>query len=259
MKNNYIVPSIDRAIKMLKILASSKNGLNLNELTFKSSLPKTSVFRILTTLEASNLVERDSDGRKYSLGLELFELGSAKLKRTNLYSVSYSYLEKLAQESGETTCLGVLNEGEVVYLAEVESSANVRATPMTGRRAPAHCTATGQILLAYLPEQEVDKIIQETGLFSCTGRTITDQEEFKKRLDLAKSQGFVVAIGEHHDDVFCVATPIRNNHGKVVASITIYGPIIRTSDSLEDRLDELVELAKQAAYDISREFGYSFQ
>lgn len=258
MKNNYIVPSIDRAIKILKILASSKNGLSLNELTFKSSLPKTSVFRILTTLEASNLVERDSDGRKYSLGLKLFELGSAKLNRVDLYSVSFSYLERLAQESGETTCLGVLNESEVIYLAEVEGPANIRANPIAGRRAPAHCTATGQILLAYLPEEEVDKIIQRKGLFPYTSKTITDREEFKKRLNLAKSQGIALAIGEHHDDVFCVAAPIRNNQGKVVASITIYGPIMRTHGSLENRIDKLVKSVKQVAYDISRELGYNF-
>ena len=164
------------------------------------------------------------------------------------------YLKELVNQCNETVHLGVLEEGEVLYLAKEESSKTIRMCSYVGKRAPLHCTALGKVLLAYLPEEERKKILEQKGLLRFTEKTITDKKELEKELNKIKKQGFALDREENEKDVRCIAAPIKNYQGKVIAAISISGPVYRIDINKQNHLKEaLIRTSKK----VSKRLGYN--
>jgi len=199
-------------------------------------------------------VEQEPNNQRYQLGLKVIELGMAKLHQIDLVREVSPYLKELVNQCNETVHLGVLGEGEVMYLAKEESSQTIRMISYVGKRAPLHCTALGKVMLAYLPEGERKKILEDRELPRLTENTITDKRELEKELNKVKKQGFALDRGENEKDVRCIAAPIRNHQGKVIAAISISAPIFRIDKNVQNNLKKaLMETSRK----ISKRLGYN--
>ena len=253
-KPNYPIKVLDKSLSVLELLLQQGSAMNMIELSEKLGLYPSNIHRILDTLKYRGYVEQDSHTQKYQLGLKTLELGMAKLHQMDLVKEATPYLKELVNQCNETVHLGVLEEREVMYLAKEESSQTIRMISYVGKRAPLYCTALGKVLLAYIPEEERKKILGEKMLPRLTENTITDKRELEKELDKVKEQGFALDREENEKDVRCIAAPIRNYQGEVIAAISISSPIFRIDKNIQNNLKgTLLETSKK----ISKRLGYN--
>jgi len=253
-KPNYPIKVLDKSLSVLELLLQKGSSMNMIELSEKLGFYPSTTHRILDTLKHRGYVEQNSHTQKYQLGLKALELGMAKLHQMDLVREATPCLKELVNQCNETVHLGVLEEGEVLYLAKEESSQTIRMISYVGKRAPLHCTALGKVLLAYLSEEERKKILGEKVLPRFTENTITNRRELEKELSKVKKQGFALDREENEKNVRCIAAPIRNHQGKVIAALSISSPIFRIDKNAQNNLKEaLLEISKK----ISKRLGYN--
>ena len=251
---NYPIKVLDKTFSILDILIQHGSSMHMTEISKKLDLYPSTTHRILDTLKHWGYIEQDPHTQKYQLGLKALELGMAKLHQMDLVREATPYLKELVKQCNETVHLGVLEGGEVLYLAKEESSQTIRMISYVGKRAPLHCTALGKVLLAYLSAEERKKILGEKVLPRLTENTITDKRELEKELGKVREQGFALDREENEKDVRCVATPIRNYQGEVIAAISISSPIFRLDKNVQNSLKEaLIETSKK----ISMRLGHN--
>ncbi|HAJ32699.1 MAG TPA: IclR family transcriptional regulator [Candidatus Atribacteria bacterium] len=253
-KPNYPIKVLDKSLSVLELLLQKGSSMNMTEISEKLGFYPSTTHRILDTLKHWGYVEQDPNTQRYQLGLKLLELGMAKLHQMDLVREAAPYLKELVKQCNEIVHLGVLEEGEVLYLAKEESSQTIRMISYVGKRAPLHCTALGKVLLTYLSAEERKKILGEKELPRLTENTITDKRELEKELSKVREQGFALDREENEKDVRCIAAPIRNYQGKVIAAISISSPIFRINKNIQNNLNEaLLETSKK----ISKRLGYN--
>jgi DNA-binding IclR family transcriptional regulator len=211
------------------------------------------VHRILDTLKYGGYVEQNPNNQKYQLGLKLIELGMAKINQIDLVKEAGPFLKELAKNCNETVHLAILEDINVLYLAKEESSQTIRMISYVGKRAPLHCTGLGKVLLANLPLQDRDKIIDRIELSRLTKNTITDKIKLCEELDMIKEKGFALDEEENENDVRCIAAPIRDYKGKVIAAISVSSPVYRLNKIKQDYIKEALINASQ---DISSCIGF---
>lgn len=250
----YRIRSVERAIAILRAFSFSEPQLGVTELSRKLGLHKSTIHRLLSTLERERLVEWDAQTGRYRLGLGLFELGSLVVATAELRKVARPVLESVHSACGETVHLAILDEGDVVYIDKIESRSKLRMYSEVGRRAPAHCTGLGKVLLAYLPDDELQRVIERKGLRAYTSRTITSAHALREQLARVRLQGYAVDSGEHEELVRCAAAPVFDHTGKVAAAVSIAAVAV---DVASTRFAELVELVRDAAHRISAALGYA--
>jgi DNA-binding IclR family transcriptional regulator len=247
------VQSLERALKILDVLAKNPDGLGVTEISREIDLHKSTVYRLLSTFVKWGYVDQDKKLEKYKLGLKIVELSNCILSSLGLREVARPYLEELMKYANEVVHLCVLSDGEVVYIDKVECPSTIRMYSQIGKRAPVHCTGVGKAILAFLPEEEAIRILKAKGLPQKTPNTITNLEEMLKHLEKIRELEYAVDNVEHEEGIRCVATPLFDHTNKVVASISISGPDYRVT---EDRIPELAEKIKEIAQQISRKLGY---
>lgn len=240
-----------KGLTVLEALAGSSRPRGVTELAGQLGLVKSNVHRVLKTLEHAGYVNRGRDTATYTPSLKLWQLGSQVHSRYDLVASAHPYLVALAGASRETVHLSVLDDRDVVYVAKIDSPEPVRAYTHLGGRAPAHCVATGKVLLAFLPEPEI--LVQAAVLPAYTPRTITDPAALLQALSLIRAKGFGVNFGEWRVAVRGAAAPVRNAQGSVVAAVGISGPSERLT---QKRIGALVPHVIEAAGHISRVLGY---
>ncbi|HHV58124.1 MAG TPA: IclR family transcriptional regulator [Firmicutes bacterium] len=252
MKEENLVQSVNRALAILEALQAAGEGLGVTEIGTRVGLHKSTVYRLLATLARHGYVEQDPATERYSLGLKLVELGTAVLERLELRDLARPYLKRLMEASQEVAHLVVLQDGEVVYIDKVECPGPVKMYSQLGRRAPAHATAVGKVLLAFLPKAQVDAILAR-GLPRLTPHTITDPERLRRELRLIRERGYALDNEENELGIRCVAGPIFNHTGQVVAAFSISGLALRL---LPAKLEELGGLVRETSREISARLGY---
>jgi len=250
----YPLKALDKSLAILEILSRENSPLSIAELSERLGIYPSTIHRILDTLRYWGYVEQDPVTQRYQLGLKVLELGTAKLQGMELVKEAASYLKELREQSNETVHLAVLDEGEVLYLDKEESPQSIRMVSRVGRRLPAHCTGLGKVLLANLDEEEQEKIIEEKGLPRFTESTITDKKKLREELSKVRHQGFAEDRGEHEQDVHCLAAPIKDHSGKVIAAISVSLPAFRMNASKRRKLKEtLIQMGEN----ISKRLGYN--
>lgn len=250
--STYQVQVLDRAVAILQALLVG-GELSLIEVSEQLDLHKSTVHRLLMVLERHRLVEKSPRNGKFALGLKLFEFGSAAVAGLDLRDRTRPYLEHLVFETGETTHLCVLDGGEVLYLDKVEPSRAVRVPSNVGRRNPAHCTAVGKVLLAFLPAEKLDDFIRKYGLRSYTPNTITNAMDVKHELGIVRERGYAIDNEEIEEGLICIGAPIWAYSGDVIASISIAGPAFRIS---AQKIPTLARLVMETAAKLSAELGF---
>ena len=251
---NYPIKVLNKSLSILEILLQKGSAMNMTELSEKLGFYPSTIHRILDTLKHWGYVEQDPHTQKYQLGLKALELGMAKLHQMDLVREATPCLKELVNQCNETVHLGVLEEGEVLYLAKEESSQTIRMISYVGKRAPLHCTGLGKVLLAHLPEKERKRILFRKELPRLTENTITDKRELEKELSKVREQGFAFDREENEKDVCCIAAPIRNYQGEVIAALSISSPAFRIDKNTQNNLKKaLIETSEK----ISMRLGYN--
>ncbi len=240
-----------KGLTVLEALAGSERPRGITDLAAELGLVKSNVHRVLKTLESAGYVTRGRDAATYAPSLKLWVLGSQIHARSDLAAEAQPFLQALAAVSRETVHLSVLDDRDVIYLAKIDSPEPVRAYTVLGGRAPAHCVATGKVLLAHLPEAQ--QAAQAAGLEAYTPRTITNGADLLQALAVIRAKGFGVNLGEWRETVRGAAAPVRNAAGTVLAAVGISGPGERLT---QRRISELVPHVVEAAGRISAALGY---
>lgn len=248
------VQSLERALKILEVLGKNPKGLGVTEISREVDLHKSTVYRLLSTLAKWGYVEQEKENEKYKLGLKIIELSNNVLSNLELRKVARPYLEELMEYANEVVHLCVLRDGEAVYIDKVECPNTIRMYSQIGKRAPVHCTGVGKALLAFLPQEEAISILKTKGLPQKTPSTITSLEEMLNHLEEIKKLGYSIDDVEHEEGIRCVAAPIFDHTGQVVASLSVSGPDYRVT---RERVPELAVKVKEIAQKISRRLGYS--
>ncbi|MCF7946259.1 MAG: IclR family transcriptional regulator, partial [Spirochaetia bacterium] len=220
--------TVTKAMAIIELLSLGKN-MGTTEISEELGLPKSTAHNIIETLSHYSIIEKNLDTNKYHLGLKLIELGSRAQSELDITRIANPYLKGINMELDETVHLTVLDREEVLYVDCVESKKRLRTYSVIGVRAPLYCTAVGKAILAFLPEKDITKILQEKGLERITENTITKPETMKFELEHIRKDGFAVDNMEHEDHLRCVGAPIFNSRGEVIASISISGPTSRNT------------------------------
>ena len=254
MASDYTVPSLHRAIQALDMLASSTDGLSLAEMSKRLNTPKSTLFRIMVTLQDHSLVNQDRGRKVFSLGMKLVEWGHAALERVDLKQVAHPHLEQLANETRESFYLGVLDNLEVILIDRADTPEMWRIVARLGSRSPVHATATGQVLISEAAPEVVDRVIERTGLRKFTEKTITNPVQLHKRLEQVRKQGYAITDAEYKTDLCAVAVPIRDHRAGVVASLMTALPSGQ-ANKRKAHVRQLIAILKERADIISRELG----
>jgi DNA-binding IclR family transcriptional regulator len=248
-----VLKTVKRSLRVIEVLAEEQDGCGLNELARKLDLNKTVVYRILLTLMEHGYVVQDPSSNHYLLGMKLFELGSAVVNRTGLRKAALGPMGELGRLCRETINLAVLDGTEAVYLDRIECAEPLRADLQVGRRVPSYCSALGKVLLAYLPPDELEVVLSSISFNRHTPTTITDRDQLRRHLQAVREAGYSLDDEEYVPGVRCVAAPVFNHRGQVVAAVSIAGPSVRLT---RERILSLVDPLKATAEAISRNLGY---
>ena len=258
MENNQertkSVKVLERAFRVLEAIAANQGEASLVTICRALSIPHSTIHRLLASLIKLGYVEQNQTNGHYRLGLKILSLSSVVLQMMDLRRIAYDFLYDLMHESGETANLVVLDGDEVVYIEKVESQAAVRYFSLIGRRAPVHATGVGKVLLSEMAQMDIIAILRNKGMPRLTERTITEIEPFLDELALVRKQGFAYDNEECEVGARCIAAPVRNHTGRVVAAMSISGPTARLTP---ERMKELTPVVMKYATKLSFALGYT--
>ena len=243
------IQSVERALKLIDLIATKEDGMTLTQLSNKIDLPKSTVHGLLNTLREYNYVTQDDDSANYKLGIRLFELGSYVSRSFDIKDAALPVMKRLNQQFGETVHLGAEDNGEVLYLEKVAPDSLISIMSEVGLRLPMHCSGLGKVLLAQKSDSELKRFIAQKGLPTITKRTIVTQSKLKEELKKILEQGYAIDDGEIMEGLKCVAAPIRDGNDKVRYAISVSGQV---KDMYGKRLDQIIVETKKAAEEISK-------
>ncbi len=244
------VRAVDRALEILLIFTQEKPVLSLTEIAEEVGMSKSTVHRLLATLESKRFLIRTAATGKYHLGFRFLEMASQVMGDVK-QQWALPYLTRLAEEFEETVDLAVMDGDHVIYLQVVESHQRVKIAAAIGQRLPAYCTATGKAFLAYLPDEQV-QLILSNGLTRYTENTHIKPAEFYKELKETRKRGFAISKQEYERDINAVSAPILGADGVPLLAIAIAGPSFRLS---QERMLELGRAIQSVNETIKREVG----
>ena len=239
--------SVATAIHLLKAFSEDEVEIGISALARRLSLAKSTVHRLATTLVSEGLLEQDRDSGKYHLGVALFRLGALVRRRMDVSNEARPYLYELREKINESVHLAILDGAEIMYVYNLESTHAIRMRSDIGVRKPVHCTAEGQAILAFQPGEAIERVIA-AGLAPRTPKTITSPEKFIKALGAVRQRGCAIEDEESEPGMVCVAAPIRDDSGAVVAAVGIAGPATRlTKKSIASVMPNVIATAGQVS------------
>jgi IclR family transcriptional regulator, KDG regulon repressor len=256
-QREYSIKAIQRGLDILEALLEARSPLSLEHICARTGLPKSTAFRIV-----SNLIQRQyliEGGEGYWLGFKPLQLGALVEEKLDLKHQALPFLRQLVDRFGETVHLAVLDEDfRVLYVEKLTAERAVGVMiSRVGLTAPMHCTALGKVMAAFKPEDEIRRWILASGLKAYTDATITEEKSFLRELSEIRCRGYAIDNVEHELGVRCIAAPILDKSGAVIAALSIAGPDTRMPAPLigSPMAMQIVETGRR----ISRVFGYSGQ
>jgi DNA-binding IclR family transcriptional regulator len=249
------VQSLERAFSILEAIAGSDQPLSLAELSRVTGLHTSTAFHLIKTLILLGYV-RQEDTKRYRIGPRLFMQAAGASNEIGLVNLATPHLKRLADETGETAHLAVQADNGIAVIAKVEARSTVRSSERLGIVRPAHCTAIGKVLLADLPDDELESYLRTETFKAFTPKTITDRASIREEIRRVAASGVAYDDAEFSEELRCVAAPVRNYTGQTVASLGISGPVWRVT--LQEMRRFGTRVAAVAA-DLSRDLGFKEQ
>lgn len=248
------VRALEKGLNILEYLSRVREEIDLSSLAKQVRIPKSTLLRFLNTLRKYNFVQQDSKTQKYQIGWAFIYLGKIASDFFTLPNVVRPYLEELAQRTGETASLVVREGDHAVYIDQVVSQNIIKGIPPIGSRLGLHCTASGKMLLSALSDEELHRFLRARVLEKKTEKTITRKSVLKREVKKIALQGYAFDDEETEIGGRCVAAPVLDREGKIVAALSIVGP---TSRIRETDLERLAKIVKEIAARASTALGYS--
>lgn len=246
------VQSVDRALSILEVLGEDEEGYRLTDLAARTGLSLSTVHRLLATLEQRRFVQFDQTDGMWHVGRQSFAIGSAFVRRRNFVAPALPILRRLRDQTRETANLGVIDEGEVVILTQVESREIMRAITKVGGRAPMVTSGLGKAILATYSDEDVAAIIKRHGMRRATPKSVVRAGELRDLLKVVRRQGYAVDDEEFLTGLRCVSAVVYDVQGEALAAISVSGLATRVSDA---RLPALGRLVHDAACELTEALG----
>ena len=236
--------SVATAMRLLKAFSEQEVEIGISDLAKRLGVAKSTVHRLAVTLVSENMLEQNPESGKYRLGIALFRLGALVRHRMDVSIEARHLLRELREKANETVHLAVLDGAEIMYVYNLESTQAIRMRSDIGVRKPAYCTAEGQVLLAFQPPEGIERVIR-AGLLPRTPQTIVDPAALRKALELVRQRGCAIEDEESEIGMRCIAAPIRDDSGDVIAAIGLAGPVSRLSKkALASFIPHVIESAE---------------
>lgn len=245
------IKALDRGLNLLRAMTTQTNS-TLTDLALHVGMPPPTAHRILLTLETHGFVQFDADSQRWSIGIEAFRVGSTYLGGTNLIECSMGVLRTLMEKTDETANLAIADQGDVVFISQVETHNPIRAFFRPGTRGYMHASGIGKALLAGMKRKEVEKILEKRGCPSFTDKTLTTPSALFDDLAAIRERGWSLDDEERYLGMRCIAACVYNSFGESVAGISVSGPTARFSD---EAVAEIAPMVMKAAGDVTRLIG----
>ena len=243
------IRAVERALDVLMCFTNQTPELTMTQISDLIGINKSTVHRLLATLEGKRFVERDAVTGVYKPGIRLLQMAFLTMEHNDLRRLAAPFLENLCNQVRENVNLSILDGADVVYVDAIESSQRVKLAAAPGQRLPAFCTASGKAILAFLPEENIKRIL-ESGMPEYTQNTLTSPELFWENISHVRELGFAISIQEFEDGINAIAAPICN---QPIASISIAGPAYRlTKERMLEIGPDLLIVAKNIAMEVER-------
>ncbi len=244
---DYNVRAVERAVQILSSFDGEHAEQGVSEIAQATGLHKATTHRIVMTLLNCGFIDRTADGEKYRLGLRLVGLGLGVLHHLDFRQEALPHMQQLVDRFQEICDLGVFDRGQVLYVEVVHSTHALTVAARVGRHLPAHCTAGGKVLLAFLPPEVVEPVFNAP-LKAYTEKTITSLPRLREELEVIRQRGYGLDEEEFEAGIRAVAVPIRDIEGNVIAHMSMPGPTNRLTP---ERVPEIAQALMEAASAIS--------
>lgn len=255
-RSEYYNNSIKRAFKVLSSFSVNEKELGITDLSKRLKIHKSTIHRILVTLEDENIIIKNKTTQKYTLGMKLFELGNIAKEQIEIRKYAFTIMEDLAKKTGESIDLNILIDDMRVSVEKIDSHHDLRRIIQLGKSLPLYCGGSGKVILAFLPDKEIDRIINNSKLSALGPNTITDPVILKKHLKEIRKKGYALSFEERVLGSSSIAAPVLDYQGYAIASISISAPITRLT---KEKLSLYKCLIKESAEKISNTLGYNKQ
>lgn len=239
------VRAVTRALDLLIELSTWERPVGLTELARRVDLHPTTALRLLESLRSRGFVRQTAD-RSYVLGSQTFEVGSAFLRNVSIWSQANQLADKLAEATGETASVGVLDGGQILYIAIAKGQQDMGIASAAGTRHPAYCTSLGKAIMAELPAEEVAEILRNDPPRRLTPKTLVEMDAIRRELATIHKRGFAVDNEERTPGVVCIGAAIRDHTGSPVGALSISGPAARMRANGTSELGHVVAAAAGA-------------
>jgi IclR family KDG regulon transcriptional repressor len=248
------VKSVLKAFLVMDELDSA-GELSIGEISERLSMDKGTVHRIVNTIKEAGYVIQNQDNKKYANSIKLLAMGNRVLERTGIQKIARPYMKNIWDKTGETVNVGMMVDGNIIYIDKIESKSPIKVGQGIGTKVPIHCTGMGKVILAFTPEPEKNNILNNLNLERYTPHTFVSKNEFEENINEIMNNGYAIDDEEYVVGLICIAAPIFNHYNIPIAAISISCPKYRFK---EDHHKELFStLIKEAAASISRQIGCS--
>lgn len=247
------IRAVDRAIRILAVLAEHDDPQTLAAIARASDLNPASALRMLRTLHAQHLVQLTADGDRYLLGFRILEFSQALLRQLDIVSLARPIITAVRDEWEETTGIGMRTGDFWVHVVEVESALAIRRVSSLSERLPLYAGSTGKVFLAAMGSDELEDYLRRTALVPLSATTPTNPQALRDEVFAVREQGYAVSRNERGEGAAGIAAPIYSHSGRVVAALTISGPVTRFSG---ERFETCIDTVVRAATQLSKALGY---
>ncbi len=252
MNKSSNLSSVENALKILECFTIDETEKRVTQIANELDLAKSTVSRLLKTLLNKGYVKKNPETQKFSLGTKILTLYSSLMAEMEVVKEAHPILEALVKETSESVQLAELEGSDVIYMEQIKSNYPMQIFAHIGRINPVHCTSSGKLLLAYQDVEVIEDILSHD-LKKYTSRTITDVDILKRELLEIRGLGYCFIESEFIDGIVSIAAPIRDYNKKVIAAVSLVGPIQRISG---DKVPRFINKVVEAAKNISLQMGY---
>jgi IclR family KDG regulon transcriptional repressor len=229
------IRAVERALDVLLCFSRQTPQLSMTQISEQIGINKSTVHRLLATLEKKRFVERDPVTGGYRLGINMLQMAYLTLEHNDLREIAGRYLRRLSEQFRENVNLAILDGADVIYLDVVESPQRVKLAAAIGQHLPAFCTASGKAILAFSSDEVVQQVL-EHGMPRYTQNTLDSFENFIENMNVTREQGFALSLQEFEEGINAIAVPILDQDNQPIASVAVAGPSYRLT---QDRVIEI--------------------
>lgn len=251
----YPVQTVEKAFEIVELLTGNRysDGISISDLSKELDLGKSTVHRIIETMEAKGYIHQDEETKRYHLSWKLFELGNSIPRRRNLFTMDTSILQALCDKFQETVNMGVRVDDSVVTIHKINPTSSLIANLQIGTREALHATAMGKALVSQMTREELVKLLGSGPYEKFTSKTIMDVDQLIEETSLIRVRGYSLDDEEYSAGLTCISVPLKNYRNEIVAAVSLSGATIRMTDG---KLNEIQKELREVARRLSSYLGW---